>query len=154
MKEINTDILIVESGLVGLVAAHCLSALEYNVTLVDKRKFTNSGEGLKDSRTVAISEGSKEFLDKLVLWKELKQHVQPIKKIKVFDRRLLNKIFCNIYNKLSYKNAYQLFQITDKLNSHFKETNFLYKFFSNSGFKIIDKTPTLKNSITKFAMGF
>ena len=65
-----------------------------------------------------------------------------------------DKIFCNTYNDLCYKNAYQLFQITDKLNLHFKETNSFYRFFSNSGFKIIEKTPILKNSITKYAMGY
>ena len=393
MKEINTDVLIVGSGLVGLVAAHCLSALKYNVILVDKKKFNDSGEALKDTRTVAVSESSKDFLDKLMLWEELKKHAQPIKNIKVYDRRPSNKIyfenankdkklgyvienskfskilrkrlfknknfktmfgsevcdvdlnknssstylnnkkinakliiaadgknsflrkiagnkiykkcysdsalvlnffhqkpinntayeifyntgplailpmktnnnlnlssiiwsnknnlvkklidcenkfisniveervggvigkilninskqvfplsahlndsfinnrliyigdsahsihpiagqgwnlgikdvknlnyvfkqyesrreevgdkiFCNTYNDLCYKNAYQLFQITDKLNLHFKETNSFYRFFSNSGFKIIEKTPILKNSITKYAMGY
>jgi 2-octaprenyl-6-methoxyphenol hydroxylase len=93
MKEIDTDILIVGSGLVGLVTAHCLSALKYNVILVDKKKFTNSVEVLKDTRTVAVSEGSKQFLDSLFLWKELKKHAEPIKKIKVFDKTPLNKIF-------------------------------------------------------------
>ena len=39
MKELNTDVLIVGSGLVGLVAAHGLSRLNYKVTLVDKKNL-------------------------------------------------------------------------------------------------------------------
>ena len=68
MKEFNTDVLIVGSGLVGLVAAHCLSSLNYKVTLVDKKNFINSKNSFKDTRTVAVSEGSKIFLESLFLW--------------------------------------------------------------------------------------
>ena len=39
MKEIDTEILIVGSGLVGLVAAHSLLSLKYNVVLIDKKTF-------------------------------------------------------------------------------------------------------------------
>ena len=39
MKEIDTDVLIVGSGLIGLVVAHCLSTLNYNVLIIDKKKF-------------------------------------------------------------------------------------------------------------------
>ena len=93
MKEIDTDVLIVGSGLVGLVAAHCLLSLKYNVMIVDKKKFTNTKSNLKDTRTVAISEGSKQFLENLSLWSDLKIHAEPIKRIKVFDRHSVNKIF-------------------------------------------------------------
>ena len=61
MKEFNTDVLIVGSGLVGLVATHCLSGLNYKVTLVDKKNFNNPNKSFKDTRTVAVSEGSNFF---------------------------------------------------------------------------------------------
>ena len=105
MKEINTDIVIVGSGLVGLVAAHCLSLLKYNVVIVDKKNLNNPFKGQKDIRTVAISEGSKQFLDKILLWDSIKKYVQPIKTIKVFDRSPSNKIFfknSEKKNKLGY----------------------------------------------------
>ena len=96
MKEFNTDVLIVGSGLVGLVAAHCLSSLDYKVTLVDKKNFINSKHSLKDTRTVAVSEGSKIFLESLSLWSFLKNYAEPITNINVYDRSSNNKI-CNTY---------------------------------------------------------
>ena len=92
MKEINTDVIIIGSGLVGLVAAHCLASLKYNVVLVDKKNFTNSKTFSKDIRTVAVSEGSKQFLEGLLLWSYVKEYAEPIKMIKVYDRTPLNKI--------------------------------------------------------------
>jgi 2-polyprenyl-6-methoxyphenol hydroxylase-like FAD-dependent oxidoreductase len=66
MKEFNTDVLIVGSGLVGLVAAHCLSSLNYKVTLVDKKNLINSKNSFKDTRTVAVSEGIKNFFREFI----------------------------------------------------------------------------------------
>ena len=92
MKEFNTDVLIVGSGLVGLVAAHCLSSLNYKVILVDKKNLISSETSLKDTRTVAISEGSKIFLENLSLWSFLESYAEPIKNINVYDRSSQNKI--------------------------------------------------------------
>ena len=92
MKEFNTDVLIVGSGLVGLVAAHCLSGLNYKVTLVDKKNLINSKNSFKDTRTVAVSEGSKIFLESLFLWSFLENYAEPIKNINVYDRSSKNKI--------------------------------------------------------------
>ena len=85
MKEFNTDVLIVGSGLVGLVAAHCLSSLNYKVTLVDKKDLINTKKHFNDTRTVAVSEGSKCFLENLSLWGFLKKHAEPIKTILIVD---------------------------------------------------------------------
>jgi 2-octaprenyl-6-methoxyphenol hydroxylase len=92
MKEFNTDVLIVGSGLVGLVAAHCLSYLNYKVILVDKKNYNISKSSFKDTRTVAVSEGSKIFLEHLSLWDFLNSYAEPIKNIKVYDRSSSNKI--------------------------------------------------------------
>ena len=93
MKEIDTDILIVGSGLIGLVVAHCLSTLNYRVLIIDKKKLNKKSNKNKDIRTVAVSEGSKNFLESLSLWSELQLCAEPIKMIKVFDRVKSNKIF-------------------------------------------------------------
>lgn len=95
MKEFNTDVLIVGSGLVGLVAAHCLSRLNYKVTLVDKKNSINSKKSFNDTRTVAVSEGSKIFLESLSLWNYLESYSESIKKINVYDRSSLNKLIFN-----------------------------------------------------------
>ena len=92
MKEFNTDVLIVGSGLVGLVAAHSLSSLNYKVTLVDKKNPINPKNSSKDTRTVAVSEGSKIFLESLSLWGYLDRYAEPIKNINVYDRSSHNKI--------------------------------------------------------------
>ena len=92
MKEKQTDVLVVGSGLVGLVAAHCMSSLNYNVIIVDKKIFNKPKKTPMDIRTVAVSEGSKQFLDSLFLWDGIKSFVEPIKKIKVYDRSPSNKI--------------------------------------------------------------
>jgi 2-polyprenyl-6-methoxyphenol hydroxylase-like FAD-dependent oxidoreductase len=136
MKEFNTDVLIVGSGLVGLVAAHSLSALNYKVTLVDKKKFINSKNSFKDTRTVAVSEGSKIFLERLNLWAFLKNYSEPIKNINVYDRSSRNKIFFNnqIKNKkLGYVIENIKFSkiLINKLKK-FKNTKVLH------GFNLID----------------
>ena len=78
MKEFNTDVLIVVSGLVGLVAAYSLSCLNYKVTLVDKKNFINSKNSFNDTRTVAVSEGSKIFLENLSLWGFLENYAEQL----------------------------------------------------------------------------
>lgn len=101
MKEIDTDVLIIGAGLVGLVAAHSLSSLNYKVTVIDKAPYFKKKSTFNDTRTVAVSEGSKKFLETLSLWKYLDKYAEPIKSINVYDRTAENKIIFsnNIKNK-------------------------------------------------------
>ena len=97
MKQKNCDILIIGSGLVGSITAYALSLLGLTIILVDKKKLsqkysTISNYNQKDTRTTAIAEGSKEFLKEIKLWKFLSKFSQPIKQIKVIDRKLTNNI--------------------------------------------------------------
>ena len=55
--------------------------------------FINSKFSYKDTRTVAVSEGSKIFLESLSLWGFLDDYAEPIKNINVYDRSSSNKIF-------------------------------------------------------------
>ncbi len=135
MKEIYTDVTIVGSGLVGLVVAHSLSSLNYKVTLVDKKNFLDPKITFKDTRTVAVSEGSKNFLETLFLWEFLEAYAEPIKKIKVYDRSPNNKIIFNneIKNKkLGYVIENKKFSkiLINKLKK-FKNTKILYGFDVN-----------------------
>lgn len=136
MKEFTTDVLIIGSGLVGLVAAHSLSSLNYKVTLVDKKKFNNSKKLFGDTRTVAVSEGSKCFLENLHLWDFLKNYAEPIKAIKVYDRSSKNKI--NFNNQI--KNKKLGYVIENKIFSKVLR-NQLHKFKKtkvHNGFDLID----------------
>ena len=62
--------------------------------------------------------------------------------------------FCREYNENCYYSAFQLYQITDKLNSIFKKNNFSSDAFRSIGFSFIEKNNYLKKIITNFAMGF
>ena len=131
MKEISTDVLIVGSGLVGLVAAYSLSSLNYKVTLVDKKNL-NFKTSFKDTRTVAISEGSKMYLESLSLWKFIQPYAESIKTIKVYDRSPKNKIFFKNQEKtkkLGYvvKNK-TLSQILIRQLKKFRNINIKYGF--------------------------
>ena len=87
--------------------------------------------------------------------------IKDVKNLELVCKKyLLNKeeigtnFFCEEYNSLAYKNALQLYQITDKLNFHFKINSKFYRKISNVGFSLIEKNKNIKDKITKFAMGF
>jgi len=97
----SCDILIVGSGLTGLVTAYSLSLLGFKIILAEQKKILNNNKIITyDTRTTAIAEGSKVFLDNIGLWKKLSLFAEPIKKINVIDRSFKNKIefFNNLKN--------------------------------------------------------
>ena len=101
MKLMSCEILIVGSGLVGLVTAYSLSLLGFKIILTDQKKILNNKIIItRDTRTTAIAEGSKAFLDHIGLWKKISLFAEPIKKINVIDRSAKNKIefFNNLKN--------------------------------------------------------
>ena len=60
---------------------------------------------------------------------KIRYEILGTKILKGISKNLRDQIgaisFCKEYNDLSYNRALQLYQITDKLNSHFKQNNFL-----------------------------
>ena len=86
MKELKCDILIVGAGLTGLMTAYTLSSLKKSIILIDKFDFDKEKQKQIDIRTTAISEGSKDFFNKIKIWKQLSKFAEPIKKIHVVDR--------------------------------------------------------------------
>ena len=60
---------------------------------------------------------------------------------------------CTTYHNNSYKNAYSLYQVTDKLNSIFLNENKIVKNFRSLGIGLIEKNLYLKKLITNYAMG-
>ena len=96
MKEIFSDVLIVGGGMAGLLMALALGDTKNNIIVIDKNKFTQNQKFNADVRTTAISEGSKIFLEKINLWKNIYTKAEVIKKIKVIDREEKNKI--NFFN--------------------------------------------------------
>ncbi len=92
MKEIQSNINIIGGGLIGAAAAYTLSKLGNNVVILEQNaKFDH--KRILDKRTTAISEGTKRFLDEVNIWKDIRNHAEPIKKIQIFDRKQSNKIY-------------------------------------------------------------
>ena len=119
MKEIESNINIVGGGLIGAASAYALSKLGIKVVILEQNAKFNQKKIL-DKRTTAISEGTKKFLDKINIWKEIKHYAEPIKKIQIIDRNHSNKIhFDNIRRKsnLGYivKNEFILSSLYKKL---------------------------------------
>jgi len=101
MKEINCDILVVGSGMTGLLTAYAISSFGYKIVIVDQKRMEH--KNIKtDSRTTAISEGSKVFFEKIGFWKKISSYTEPIKKIKVIDRKPKNNI--NFFNYQDKRN--------------------------------------------------
>ena len=101
MKKLNCEILIIGGGLIGLVTAYSLALLGFKIIIVEKKLNLKSSKlknvSLNDTRTTAISEGSKQFLEKINLWSSISSFAQQIKFINVFDRKPTSKI--NFYNQ-------------------------------------------------------
>ena len=119
MKEIDANINIIGGGLVGSIAAYSLSKFGYKISIIEKKKYYKN-DSFKDNRTVAISEGTKGFLNKIGLWNNISVYCEPIKNIKVVDRKLFNQLdFDNIRRKsnLGYiiKNNYLLDIVYSKI---------------------------------------
>ena len=92
MKEIQTKINIIGGGLIGVAAAYSLSKLGNSVVILEKNaKFDQ--KKILDKRTTAISEGTKKYLEKINIWKEIRNYAEPIKKIQIIDRNQSNKIY-------------------------------------------------------------
>ena len=92
MLKNNTDIIIVGGGLSGLCIAAMLGKLKFNIILIDKQKITKNNIIHKDTRTVAISLGTKQLFQEHGLWSEISNDTQPIKKIHVLNRDSTSKI--------------------------------------------------------------
>jgi len=98
MKEFDCDVLIVGSGLTGLVCAYALSLLGYKIIITEQKKNITKNKFFFDTRTTAISQGSKIFLEEIDLWRHICKFSEKIKNIKVMDRNETNKI--NFFHNL------------------------------------------------------
>ena len=89
------DITIIGGGLIGLFLAPILAKLNFKVALVDKEKIAQKTNIENDSRTIAISLGTKLFLEKYGIWKKISRYAEPINQIEVLNRESNSNIFFN-----------------------------------------------------------
>ncbi len=126
MKKLKCEILIIGGGLIGLVTAYSLALLGFEIIIVEKksnlRNRKNKKDEFHDSRTTAISEGSKHFLEEINLWHTISPFAQQIKFINVFDRKQTRKI--KFYNYVLNQNLGYIVKnnlIIEKLLTKFKK---------------------------------
>ena len=91
MKEIYSNVTIIGGGLIGVASALALSKLGLKVTILEHKPIYQKRNN-QDTRTIAISEGTKNFLNKLGVWVKLQKYSEPIKAIKIIDRDLSNNL--------------------------------------------------------------
>lgn len=79
----KTDIIIIGSGMAGLSAAALLGQQGFNVTVVDRETPEILMSEEFDSRTVALSDGSRAILEPLNIWNEMLPYGTAIETIDV-----------------------------------------------------------------------
>lgn len=82
------DILIIGGGPVGATLALALRGYGHAITLLEARK---PDAGVRDPRTLALSQGSRLILQRLGVWSELAPHATPIDTIHVSQRGRLGR---------------------------------------------------------------
>ena len=92
MKEFNCEAHIIGGGLIGLAAAYLMTSLGYKTILTEKKNNISKKTIFDDTRTIAISEGTKKFLNEIGLWRDINKFAEPIRKIKVIDRDISNNL--------------------------------------------------------------
>ena len=146
MKELTCDIHIVGGALSGLLTAYCASDLGYKIIISEKKNIQKSvKKQTGDIRTTAIAEGSKLFLESQGLWRLINKFAEPIKDIKVIEKKTNTKLdFTNPLTKsnLGYivKNSNLIYVLIKELRKK-KNVNFItgsaIKFINYSKGKII-----------------
>ncbi len=92
MKELCCDVHIVGGGLIGVASGYALANLGFKVLISEKKPKHSQILHKKDTRTIAISEGTKKFLNEINVWEKISRFAQPIKNIQVIDRAIKNQI--------------------------------------------------------------
>lgn len=82
----KTDIIIAGGGLVGTVLAIALAKEGFDVAVADKEALSKKKDPSLDGRTIAVSYASYRLLNNLGIWGHLKDPIQPINEIRVFEQ--------------------------------------------------------------------
>ena len=121
MKELSSNITIVGGGLVGAIAGLSMSKLGMSVTIIEKNNSFRKINNYLDERTIAISEGTKNFLSKIGCWNDVEKYTQPIKEIRIIDRNFTNRLDFDNLRRNSYlgyilKNKILIKKLYDKIS--------------------------------------
>jgi len=86
MSDQAFDVLIVGGGLVGASLACALRGSGLRIALIEANPLHTASQPSFDDRTVALSYGSRQILQRMALWTQLEARVEPIKTIHISDR--------------------------------------------------------------------
>jgi 2-octaprenyl-6-methoxyphenol hydroxylase len=84
--EQRCDVAIVGGGMVGASLALALAALPLDVVVVEAVEPEDGSQPSFDSRTIALSNGTRRIFSGLGVWDEIAREATPIRKIHVSDR--------------------------------------------------------------------
>jgi len=82
----DCDVAIVGGGMVGASLALALSALPLEVVVVEATPPEDDGQPSFDTRTTALSNGTRRVFEGLGVWDEIAREATPIRRIHVSDR--------------------------------------------------------------------
>ena len=85
MVDINTDVLIVGGGIIGLTQALALSSSGLRSVVVERQKTEVMTSKNHDGRVSTISYGSALMFDKIGIWDYMADHIEPIAEIRVAE---------------------------------------------------------------------
>ena len=85
--------------------------------------------------------------------RDIKNCYQVLSEAQTLGLDIGSVFVCKKYNDLCYNDAFNLYQITDKLNSIFINDSFLVNSIRSLGFNFIEKNKKIKKFITNYAMG-
>ncbi len=138
MKELSCDLHIVGGALTGLLTAYCVSSLGYKIIVSERKNIMQDNkQPINDTRTTAIAEGSKVFLESQGLWKFIKGFAEPIKNIKVVDKTANSNLeFNNSITKTSLGYIVKNSKLISILTNELKKKNNV-KFITGSNLNSI-----------------
>lgn len=86
MSSQTFDVMIVGGGLVGASLACALCGQGLRIAVIEAKTLHSASQPSFDDRTVALSYGSRQILERMGLWSPLESRVEAIKTIHISDR--------------------------------------------------------------------
>jgi 2-octaprenyl-6-methoxyphenol hydroxylase len=84
--DVSADVAIVGGGMVGASLALALSALPLDILVIEATPPEDERQASFDTRTTALSNGSRRIFEGLGVWDEILREATPIRRIHISDR--------------------------------------------------------------------
>ena len=95
------DVVIIGSGLSGIICAKSLNLLGLKVCIIEQKEIKQDSKDI-DGRALSLSKGTCDFLEKIDLWSQLSKFACPIDFIRVLEDGTENVLDFNIDSELGY----------------------------------------------------